>query len=82
MNDEQRRLIGRDYESRVVRIRGQARRCGMALSVLLFTANLGPGWPRLLGVSFFPAFRVADLFPVLSKFEKNIRFVGCFLLVG
>jgi hypothetical protein len=50
MNDDQRRPAARGYENRVILITGQMRRCGMALSVLLFI-EFGPGWPELLSVS-------------------------------
>lgn len=52
----------------------------MALSVLLFAAEFRAGLPEVLNVSFFPV-RAADLFPAISKFEKNVRPVGYLLLV-
>jgi hypothetical protein len=54
----------------------------MALSVLLFAAEFRAGLPVQLSVSFFPVVRAADLFPAMSEFEKNVRRVGCLLLVS
>jgi hypothetical protein len=81
MNDEQRRLAGRGYESCVILLREQIGRCGMALGVLLFATEFRAGLPILLSVSF-PVVRAADLFPAVSEFEKNVRPVGCLLLVS
>jgi len=54
----------------------------MALGVLLFAAEFRAGLRVLLSFSFFPVVRAADMFPAISEFEKNIRPVGCLLLVS
>ena len=53
----------------------------MALGVLLFAAEFRAGLPVLVSF-FFPVVRAADMFPAISEFEKNIRPVGCLLLVS